>query len=153
MSKIEEDITKLITSNLEHMSYELYGVEYLVLGKKNLLRVYIDSDLGINLDDCEKVSKLISAILDVNSPINNAYTLEVSSPGIERKLFKIEHYEKCLNNEIKLKTKIPVDGQRNFKGLIVEVDNMNNCFYLQVYEKIIKFNFVDIDKANLIANF
>ncbi|VVM28577.1 FIG000325: clustered with transcription termination protein NusA, partial [uncultured Gammaproteobacteria bacterium] len=87
MAKITDKIEVLIRPVIEDMGYELVGVEYVASGKHSILRVYIDSDQGIGLNDCETVSRQLSSIFDVEDPIMTQYNLEVSSPGVERPLF------------------------------------------------------------------
>jgi ribosome maturation factor RimP len=103
------------------LGYELLGIEYLPAGKHTVIRVFIDQDSGIRLDDCEKVSHQVSGFLDVEEPIRGKYVLEVSSPGLDRPLFKQEHFRKYLHNLIKVRLNSPVDGKRNYKGHIKAV--------------------------------
>ena len=91
MAKIADKIEALISPVVMDMGYELVGVEYVASGKPSILRVFIASETGITLDDCEAVSRQLSSIFDVEDPIATQYNLEVSSPGIERPLFNIGH--------------------------------------------------------------
>ena len=91
MATIREKLYEIITPVVEGLEYELVGIEYLPQGKHSLLRVYIDQEAGIALEDCSKVSHQISAVMDVEDPISSNYNLEVSSPGLERPLFVEEH--------------------------------------------------------------
>jgi ribosome maturation factor RimP len=118
MAKITDKIEVLIQPVIEDMSYELVGVEYIASGKHSILRVYIDSDQGIGLNDCETVSRQLSSIFDVEDPIMTPYNLEVSSPGVERPLFNIEHYQRFLGHDVKLRLLRSVNGQRKFNGAI-----------------------------------
>jgi ribosome maturation factor RimP len=102
MAKITDKIEVLIQPVIEDMGYELVGIEYVASGKHSILRVYIDSEQGIGLSDCETVSRQLSSIFDVEDPITMPYNLEVSSPGIERPLFHIKHYQRFLGNDITL---------------------------------------------------
>lgn len=97
---------------------ELVGIEYRASGKHSLLRVYIDKPAGVTVDDCSAVSYQVSGLLDVEDPVPGHYTLEVSSPGLDRPLFEARDFERFSGHEVKLRMRFPVDGQRNFKGLL-----------------------------------
>ncbi len=97
---------------------ELVGIEYRASGKHSLLRVYIDKPEGVTVDDCSAVSYQVSGLLDVEDPVPGHYTLEVSSPGLDRPLFEARDFERFSGHEVKLRMRFPVDGQRNFKGLL-----------------------------------
>ena len=145
-----QDLSALFEPVIQSMGYELVGVEFQGSVQHGTLRVYIDHENGIGVDDCVAISQQISAILDVEEPIQQAYDLEVSSPGLNRPLFKPADYELFTDSLVKIKMAVPVDGRRNFKGVIqgvkqakivqVMVDN-------ESYELLIN----DIDKANLIS--
>jgi ribosome maturation factor RimP len=153
MAKITEKITDLINPVLEDMGYELVGVEYAAGGKHTILRVFIDTDNGIGIDDCEKVSHQFSAIFDVEDPIASQYNLEVSSPGIERPLFHIGHYQRFLGNDVSLRLVRPINGQRKFKGAIGSVSEVNHTIELVTELGPITLDIDMIEKANLIADF
>ena len=87
-------VTELIDTTIQVLGLDLWGVELLQQGKYSLLRIYIEREEGVTIEDCEKVSRQVSALLDVEDPIAGEYTLEVSSPGMDRPLFSIEHYLK-----------------------------------------------------------
>lgn len=120
-------LQKLIEPAIAALGYELVGTEYLPQGKHSLLRIYIDIPEGIKVEDCERVSHQISGLLDVEEPIQGQYTLEVSSPGLDRPLFKIEHFDRFVGRQIKVRLKLPlmgqandqVNGQRNFTGKLL----------------------------------
>ncbi len=91
MSTLEQKLTEMITAPVEALGYELVGIEF-IRGRTSTLRIYIDSEDGINVDDCADVSHQVSAVLDVEDPISVAYNLEVSSPGLDRPMFTADHY-------------------------------------------------------------
>jgi len=93
-------------------------LEYMPRPKQSLLRVYIDSDAGISLDDCARVSDQLSGVLDVEDPIHGTYSLEVSSPGLDRPLFFERHFDQFRGAQIRVKMGMPVAGRRNFKGTL-----------------------------------
>jgi ribosome maturation factor RimP len=113
-------IGDMLEPGIRSMGYELVGVEYQSGGKGGgLLRVYIDSADGISADDCQKVSYQVSGVLDVEDPIPGHYTLEISSPGLDRLLFRPEDFERFAGQLVKLRAASPVNGRRNFKGRLV----------------------------------
>ena len=103
------------------MGYEFWGLECQSGVKTAHVRIYIDRKEGVTLDDCSRVSQQLSAVLDVEDPIQVPYTLEISSPGINRPLFNIEQMESVVGNDVKIKTLWPVEERRNFSGNLVEV--------------------------------
>ncbi|MBL6906267.1 MAG: ribosome maturation factor RimP [Pseudomonadales bacterium] len=121
MNSSEVLITELIGTTVQALGLELWGVELLQQGRYSLLRVYIEREEGVTIEDCEKVSRQVSALLDVEDPIAGEYTLEVSSPGVDRPLFSIEQYAQYVGSEVNLKLRRAVDGRRKFKGQIIKV--------------------------------
>jgi len=114
---ISEQIEQLIEKPIESLGYMLVGIEYLK-GQETILRIYIDSEQGISIEDCERVSHQVSGILEVEDPITSAYSLEVSSPGFDRPLFKQRDFERFKGHQAKITTKLPVQGRRNFTGVL-----------------------------------
>ena len=153
MAKISDKIETLIDPVIVDMGYELVGIEYVASGKHSTLRIYIDSENGIGVDDCETVSRQISAIFDVEDPIASQYNLEVSSPGIERPLFHIGHYQRFLGHDIKLRLVRPINGQRKFNGAIGSVSETNNSVELITELGPVMLDIELIEKANLVADF
>lgn len=123
MASIEEKVENLIKPIVEQIGYELYDVEYVKEGKDFFLRIYIDSQNGINLEDCEKVNNAISDVLDKADYIKEQYFLEVSSPGIERILRKDKHLEKYLNNEVQLNLFQALNKEKKIEGILIEFNN------------------------------
>nr|WP_320166728.1 ribosome maturation factor RimP [uncultured Methylophaga sp.] len=115
---ITDQIEQLVESSIETLGYELVGIEYIQGGPDPILRIYIDAEQGIGIEDCERVSHQVSGILDVEEPIRSAYVLEVSSPGFDRPLFKARDFERFKGTEAKITMKLPVAGRRNFKGVL-----------------------------------
>ena len=123
MANIEEKIESLTSKPINDLGYELYDVEYVKEGKDYFLRIYIDSEKGIDLDDCEKVSNAITEILDKEDYIKEQYFLEVSSPGVERVLRKEKHLNDNLGVEVQIKLFKPLDGQKQYKGILKDFNN------------------------------
>jgi ribosome maturation factor RimP len=107
------------------MGYELADLEVRLGGNGGLVRVFIDKSEGIDLDDCEKVSLAVSALLDVEDPVPGKYSLEVSSPGLDRKLTKVEHFQRFMGEVVKVQMRFPIAGRRKFRGTLVSLDEEN----------------------------
>ena len=117
MASIEEKVTKLVEPIIENLGYELYDVEYAKEGKNYFLRIFIDNEKGIDLNDCEKVNDAVNDILDTENYIKEQYFLEISSPGIERVLRKDKHLEKNIGEEISIKLfKKDENGKKEYLG-------------------------------------
>ena len=132
-----------IDHGLELVHAELAGPE-----GHPIVRVFIDKPGGVTHDDCSDVSTQIGTVLDVDDFIHSAYTLEVSSPGIERGLYKLADYERFAGSQAKLKTRLAVQNQRNFRGRIIGVENQNVLFEDRTSGRL-SIPFADIAKANL----
>ena len=146
---VQNEIEQLLKPTIESMGYQLWCCEYLAQGKHSLLRVYIDKDDGIGVEDCQQVSHQVSALLDVEDPIPGNYSLEVSSPGIPRPLFSDWQYQRYIGQVVFLKVFKPVAGKRKFTGIIVSANE--NTLVLEVDGAIQDFLFSNIVKANLMA--
>ena len=129
MSKksIAEIVEELLRPTVEELGYELWDVEYSKIGTEYHLELTIDSDEGINIEDCEKVHRAIDPILDEVDPIENFYYLEVSSPGIERELRTDEHINLSLGQKVEAKLFKPIDGKRSIVGELVSYDGERVC--------------------------
>jgi len=114
-------LLELLDGPVAALGYELVDID-LRIGANGLLRLFIDSQDGVTLDDCETVSRQISALLDVEDPIPGSYVLEVSSPGIERRLRTEGHFRRHVNEEVKIQLTRPQDGRRRFRGTVAGVD-------------------------------
>ena len=112
----ERRLQELLQPAVQVLGYELVGVQFVSQGHRSVLRVYIDSDEGITVEDCERVSYQVSGVLDVEDPIHSRYVLEVSSPGLDRPLFTPEHFERFVGHLATVKMDVPVEGRRRFRG-------------------------------------
>ncbi len=144
-----QDLTELFEPVIQSMGYELVGIEFQGSTQHGTLRVYIDHENGIGVDDCVAISHQISAILDVEEPIQQAYDLEVSSPGINRPLFKAQDYEQYLGHSAKIKMAVPLNGRRNFKGVLQGVIDSRSV-QIMVDNEGYDLPISDIAKANLV---
>lgn len=123
MASIENKVNDLLKGKINSLGYDLYDVEYVKEGKDYFLRIYIDKDTGIDLNDCEKVSNEINGILDEKDLIKEQYFLEVSSPGIERILRKDEHLKANIGKTIEIKLFKPIEKQKQYIGELVDFDD------------------------------
>ena len=124
MSKIEEQVEKLVKDKIENLGYDLYDVEYVKEGPNYYLRIYIDNEKGIDLNDCEKVSNEINELLDTIDCIKEQYFLEVSSPGIERILRKDKHLKQNIGKQVEIKLfKKDEKGNKNYIGELTDFDS------------------------------
>ncbi|MGB3724743.1 MAG: ribosome maturation factor RimP [Glaciecola sp.] len=151
MSQLEKKLTELLNPAVEATGFELVGVEFVRAGKHSTLRVYIDSENGVDVDDCAEVSHQASAILDLEDPITTEYNLEVSSPGMDRPLFKPAHYAAVLTETISVKLQMPQDGRRNFKGALISCNEQ--FFVINVDNERFELAYDNVVKANLVPNF
>lgn len=123
MANIENKVSDLLKVKINSLGYDLYDVEYVKVGKDYFLRIYIDKETGIDLNDCEKVSNEINGILDEKDLIKEQYFLEVSSPGIERILRKDEHLNANIGKTIEIKLFKPIEKQKQYIGELVGFDD------------------------------
>lgn len=151
MTGLERQLTEMLDAPVAASGYELVGVEFIRAGEHSTLRIFIDHENGINVDDCAEVSHQVSAVLDVEDPISVAYNLEVSSPGLERPLFKAAHYEQFIGHEVKIVLKMPVGNRRKWKGEIHSIDGETVSVIVDGAEE--QFALSNISKANLIPKF
>lgn len=144
-------LTELLQPLVEELGYEFVGLEYSSNPKNSVLRVYIDQEDGVNLDDCSRVSHEAAALLDVEDPISGHYKLEISSPGLDRPLFTPEHYARFAGSEARLTLYAPEAGRRKFRGRIL--DAAEGRVRLSVEDEEMVFEFSNIAKANLVPDF
>jgi ribosome maturation factor RimP len=121
-----DELAKLLQPTVEGLGYEISDLEANVGGQSGFVRIFIDKPDGIGLDDCEKVSMAVSALLDVEDPLPGQYNLEVSSPGADRRLTKLAHFERFSGENVKVQMRFPtIEGRRRFGGKLVAADEMN----------------------------
>lgn len=116
-----QEIEQIVRPSIQEMGIELWGIEYQRQGRAGVLRIYIDKPQGVVLEDCERVSRQVSALLDVHDPIQGQYQLEVSSPGMPRPLFYPEQYARYIGSEVQIRLNVPMNGRRNILGIIQSV--------------------------------
>ena len=145
---IEQRVYELIEKKIQELGYELYDVEYLKEGKEYHLCIYIEKNGIMEIADCEKVNNAIEPILDDVDLIKEQYFLEVSSSGLEKKLRKLEHYEKQIGNKIEVKLFTKIDNKKVIEGILSKVEN--DCIELHEDEKEIKIAFDQIASGKTI---
>jgi ribosome maturation factor RimP len=147
MASKQELLEKLIVPVVIALGCELWGLEYLTQGRYTTVRIFIDGPTGVSLEDCERVSRQVSSVFDVEDPIDGEYTLEVSSPGLDRPLYTEAQYARYVGQVISVRLRIARDGRRRFKGVINKVENGD--VFLQVDDKEVPLAVDVIDKANV----
>jgi len=147
-----EKLNELLTPLVTDLGLEFVGIEFSPSRGSSLLRVFIDApERPVTIDDCERVSREISALMDVNDPIEGHYTLEVSSPGIDRPLFTVEHFTRFIGSEAKLNVALPIDGRHRFQGLIKGVEG--DRIHLDQDGKDVHIAHANIVKAKLVPDY
>jgi len=120
-----DELLKLLEPTIERLGFELADLELKTGGRDGFLRLFIDKTDGIDIVDCENVSREVSAILDVEDPLQANYTLEVSSPGLDRTLTKPAHFQRFMGQDVRVKLRFPLAGRRNFRGALRSADEEN----------------------------
>lgn len=142
MASIEEKVESLVQSKIKELGYELYDVQYVKEAKDYFLRIFIDKEEGIDLNDCEKVNDAINPILDEADYIKEAYFLEVSSPGIERVIRKDKHLSQSIGKEIEVKLFKPIENIKVYDGILKEYQDDKITIQLEDKE-------INIDRKNI----
>ena len=150
-SGLRDSLQDLLRPGVEALGFELVGIDFQPREKNSLVRLYIDSEQGISLENCEAVSRQVSGILEVDDPISGRYTLEVSSPGLDRPLFEIAHFKKFIGKKSRIKMIVDVDGRKNFTGIIQSVSDTGVT--LLVDDSEFELVFDDIKSARLVPEY
>lgn len=148
----QDKLTELLRPAVEGLDYDLVGIEHLPMGKHTVLRIYIDSPDGITVSDCSRVSHQVSGVLEVEEPIKGAFTLEVSSPGIDRPLFTFEQFKQFIGSKVKLKLYHAIEGKRKITGLIESIEGDDISIKDADSDTIFTLQTDDIEKANIISD-
>ena len=151
MATRSEQLADLVRPVVEGLECQLWGVEYLSRGRESVFRVFIDKESGVMLEDCEVVSRQISALLDVEDPIAGEFNLEVSSPGLDRPLFELSQYEQYQGGVVNLKLRVAFEGRRKYKGLLKGIEDQDVVLECDGHEYL--FPFDSVEKANLVPSF
>lgn len=151
MATLEQKIQELVQDSIEALNCELVGIECQRSGRFLTVRVYIDKDGGVSVDDCADVSREVSAIMDVEDLIADKYNLEVSSPGLDRPLFTLEHYQRFIGQQVAVHLRVPVLDRRKWSGKLDSV--AGDMITLIVDDNLQVFAFGNIQKGNIIYQF
>ena len=142
-----EKLKNLLGPVVTELGYEFIGCELFAYGNHKKLRLFIDKENGVGIEDCEKVSHGVSAFLDVEDPIEGAYRLEVSSPGFDRPLFELDHYQRYIGQRAKVRLRDKIDNRRNLLGIIEKVSEGKVTMDLEGQK--VSFDLNDVSRANL----
>ncbi|MCZ6828469.1 MAG: ribosome maturation factor RimP [Gammaproteobacteria bacterium] len=143
MAAKEQQIQELLEPTVEALGFAIWGLEYLSQGRHTLLRLYIDGENGVNVDDCATVSRQVSSVLDVEDPISGKYTLEVSSPGLDRLLFQLEQYPDYAGEWIEIRLRVPFEGRRKFKGTLKGIEGEDIVVLIDEQEFLLPHSSID----------
>jgi ribosome maturation factor RimP len=151
MTKKERELEALLSPTVTAMGLRVWGIEYLGQGKHSVLRVYIDRDEGVTIDDCENVSKQVSELLDVEDALPASYTLEVSSPGMDRLLFKPEQYAESIGETVDVRLNYPFEGRRRVVGALTGLEN--DEMVVQVEDSEYQIPLSNVQRARIVPRF
>jgi ribosome maturation factor RimP len=122
MHRQHNELIELLEPVVTTLGYEMLGIEYFRQKDGSMLRLYIDSDVGITIDDCTRVNHQVIGVLDVHDPIKEKYFLEISSPGLDRPLFTLEQFQRFIGEKVKMKLREKIEERRKIKGVIKAVE-------------------------------
>lgn len=151
MATLEQNLQEMLQGAVEDLGCELWGIECQRAGRFMTVRLFIDKEGGVTVDDCADVSRQVSAILDVEDPIADKYNLEVSSPGLDRPLFILPQFERYIGQDIAVHLRIPVMERRKWQGKLERIENDMVTLIVDGQEQVLVFG--NIQKANIVAKF
>ena len=151
MATLEQNLQEMLQGAVEDLGCELWGIECQRTGRFMTVRLFIDKEGGVTVDDCADVSRQVSAILDVEDPIADKYNLEVSSPGLDRPLFTLSQFERYIGQDIEVHLRIPVMERRKWQGKLERIENDMVTLIVDGQEQVLVFG--NIQKANVVAKF
>lgn len=151
MRKIDPGLHERLATLIGSMGCELIGCELTQQGRRMVFRIFIDKENGVTIDDCSKVSNQINAMFNVEDPMQGEYALEVSSPGIDRPLFVIEHYRKYVGKKVKIRLYSAINQRRQYSGVLVRIEGEDIYLLMDDSSQEVKLPFSAIDKAHLVG--
>ncbi|MDO7259853.1 ribosome maturation factor RimP [Haemophilus influenzae] len=151
MATLEQNLQEMLQDAVKDLGCELWGIECQRVGRFMTVRLFIDKEGGVTVDDCADVSRQVSAILDVEDPIVDKYNLEVSSPGLDRPLFTLPQFERYIGQDIAVHLRIPVMERRKWQGKLERIEKDMITLIVDDQEQILVFG--NIQKANVVAKF
>lgn len=143
MASKEQQIQQLLEPTVEAMGFDLWGIEYMSQGKYSVLRVFIDHEKGIGVSDCAAVSEQVGSVLDVEETIAGEYTLEVSSPGMDRLLFTLEQYSAYVGETVELRLRRAFEGRRKFKGILKGIEGEDVVVHVDNHEFLLPHSAIE----------
>ena len=147
----DDRLKALIEPVVTAFGCELWGLEFSAAGRHGLLRVYIDKPDGIGIQDCERVSRQLGSLLDVENPIAGEYTLEVSSPGLDRPLYELDQFRQFVGSDINLRLRTAFEGRRKFQGRLVAVEKDEIVIVVDDHEYL--FPHAGVERASVVPQF
>jgi len=151
LATLEQKLQELLQGSVEDLGCELWGIECQRVGRYLTVRLFIDKEGGVTVEDCADVSRQVSAVLDVEDPIVDKYNLEVSSPGLDRPLFTLAQYTRYVGQDIVVHLRIPVADRRKWQGELAKIENDMITLIVDKQEQVLAFG--NIQKANVVAKF
>ena len=145
---MSDQLNDLIRPVVEGLGCELWGIEHLSMGRHSTLKIFIDSPNGVDIEDCARISRQVSSLLDVEDPVSGEYTLEVSSPGLDRRLFRLEQYPDYVGQLLQVRLKRPFEGKRKMTGQLRGVEDDEVVLGFEDEEVILPFE--EIERANVV---
>ncbi len=143
MATREQQIQEMLEPTVEALGFELWGLEYLSQGRHSLLRLYIEHENGIGVDDCAAVSEQVSSVLDVEDPITGEYTLEVSSPGMDRLLFRLEQFQAYVGEQVDIRLRTAFEGRRKYNGILKGIEDEDVVVQVDDHEYLLPHSAID----------
>ena len=151
MRRDQTHLWEMFEPVVKGMGYDLIEIEHFPNPKHGVLRLYIDKEGGVNVDDCSSVSHQISALIDVEDPVRGQFNLEISSPGADRPLRRLKDFQRFTGSLVKLKTVMPLEGQRNFKGRLLEASE--DTVVIETDDEEISLPMSAVEKARIVPEY
>ena len=143
MNRKEKQIEALLADAAALEGCEIWGVEYLSQGRHSKLRIYIDGPDGVTVEHCERVSRRASDLLDVEDVISGEYTLEVSSPGMDRLLFRLDQYPGYVGEVLELRLRSAFEGRRKYRGILKGIEGEDVVLHVDDHEYLLPHDAID----------
>ena len=151
MKKVDPALEERLASLIGSMGYEWIGCEVISPSRQMIFRIYIDRTNGVTVDDCSLVSHQVGAMMDVENSIQGRYLLEVSSKGVDRPLFKLEHYNKYIGSQVKIRLYTSLHQRRQYQGVLKRVERGSIYLWVADMKQEVMLPFLAIEKANVIG--
>jgi ribosome maturation factor RimP len=148
---LDDRLKLMIEPVVNGLGCELWGIEFAAQGNQSTLKIFIDSPDGIRIEDCERVSRQVSGLLDVEEPLKGKYMLEVSSPGMDRHLYTLAQFREYLGAQVKIRLRTAFEGRRNFTGILAAVEDGDVVLRVDEHEYLLPFD--TIDRTSIIPDF